>query len=286
MTQSLALFGRFFSHLIILVFFLFCSSKSSLAQRKWFTEVQEIESRRASADRAIGRVYVSEPYETTNPLFKPGSDLLQVEVQAIRRFLNNSADAKNKKLYLVRYGIDHQDVFQLLTDAKGQVARIVNLTDFNVFLNPHSIPKGEKYSTDYEKAERLPGKRSEGFDFLLSEGFKISGRKYGIFSQPLFDQSNDAMIPIMHEKATLLHTRSTRNGVSDKYKFLLGTNNLTDNRRVNRLWDIVDPTLAEYYLEHIQKMTSVFGQNGTIKDTSTNKKEVPPPLRVNYKDGS
>jgi hypothetical protein len=250
---------------------------------------QKVDSKLPTADAAIAGHYITHKVgvDKMDPRVHDGVDIIQVEVDALREELKSLAPGEKLEIFLNRYEIGDPRCVDVLVEAKkaGKQVDVYITTDMNVLM-AGSFSEGKKFNSAFTKGTYNNTPMAEGMQKLLAAGYDLGNAKtHGksttvIYSQPLYDKGGgDSEIPIMHRKDLIM--KKTAKGGEVKYRMFTGTGNMNPNPRFNRMFEITDPVICEYFITQSKAMHNAFAKGYEIKQIET-----PAPLRVVYPDGT
>jgi hypothetical protein len=235
--------------------------------------VVEIQSNLPTADAAIGDFYFSEAFGSN-----PRNDLTGIRMAANERFLaRTDIPNENKVLIIKTFGISDPRVLAVLKRAKVlEIRQAILITDANNFKN---LTGAEKMSADFVNLPDRDTPQAKAMNELIDAGFKFNDPRFGIFSQPVYNDEKVAIKPINHEKNDIRAAVDKNGNVTFPDTATQSTANLNSDQRVNRMFFIKDQDLQRAMYEQSKREIKGFGEGLEIS-----KIEQSPRTKVIYKD--
>jgi hypothetical protein len=249
-----------------------------------YDDYETVESDAKSVEDTLDHMYVNWPLSTKHPKVSYAPDLTEVELNWHNQIIDDPAipDADKRTLY-TRYSVGDPRITDFLIKTFKRDIPTEFITDFNMSMEFPDRLKGEKFTNDYVSLTPKSNSHGQVIRDLLKAGYRINNPKWGIFSQPVFNESGedaDAINPIMHEKSGVTKAKAAV-GRPVQYRASYSTNNATTTPRKNRLFTTNDPVVAEFMLQHADDLAKDFAKGGQIKDAETAYRK-----RIHYRDGT
>lgn len=275
-------FHRRFLFLIFTIFILSYQVHASNEKTKPLPPVDEVDSSMASVDKAIPRMWVSENFPVSeslkNRLFS-NADLIQIEVDAIRNFIND-IDTKNyeKRIIIGRYKMGDSRYTEVIQEALQAGIEVQIILDMNPILSS-SFRSKEKFHSRF-KESNFKDSLSEGainLQTLLDSGMEIFK---DIFSQPLYNTKEVKRLPVLHDKFLIL-MKNKKMISQGNIRVFFGTSNTVTEKRYNRVLEVVDVVLCKVFVSHAENLIKTYKLGRPTSETETMNR-----VKVNYKDGT
>ncbi len=207
--------------------------------------------------------------------------LIKDFIKSKGRFKDLVVPPNQRKIVLVRYHVDIEEIADLLIEAKeAGFSEVQLITDLNYSIVPKISGK------QLFDAHPTPSKVNQNSDAgrvvkkLLEAGFGFNNSKYGISGSPVFRKDDpDLITPIMHEKELLLI--ANEGGENQQIFTAFGTSNMSKGPRYNRLFTTSDETFGLKVLEHARNLQTTFGKEETIENIPESL-----PQRLQFPDGT
>ena len=226
-------------------------------------DVEKITTGLKTADDAVEMMFVSSDIKIPDNLkskLTSQVDVLKVEIDAMWDLINDkSVPNSEKEITYVRYTMGDKRVDEALIAALKAGIKVRILTDVNPVMEYDKFQKGEKSTIDFAGAKlKNNGKGSgpETIARLLAGGF-VWGEN--LFSQPLYNPTENERTPIMHEKALLIR-------LGKKLTSFLSTTNAAPHVRFNRIFKIILDGLYNAYHDHTDSLIANYKAGKETKE--------------------